>query len=200
MKINLEISRSREFMVKKPFWFFDFYTSKTPCDSSSPPRDKIRPVAPENFSKHGFSFFSPNSSIFFWTLIKVTFWLSNLEKSALRLKHIFWSQVRKILSHKEELVFVKILSVESILSQFFIQFHFSCVNLTYQIFMSSYFTQNFKTLDMIQLGIWDLHPLSRLTSYHCRGSGNSSQPSDSRNMSDTNLQKYSILIRLSLEK
>ena len=41
----------------------------------------------------------------------------------------------KILSHEEELVFEKILSVESILSQFFIQFQFSCVILTDKIFI-----------------------------------------------------------------
>ena len=45
----------------------------------------------------------------------------------------------KNLGHEEELVFKKILSVESILSHFFIQFQFSCVILTEQIFMSFLF-------------------------------------------------------------
>ena len=48
-------------------------------------------------------------------------------------------EVKKFLSHEEELVFEKILSVESILSQIFIQFQFSCVNLNDQIFMSFMF-------------------------------------------------------------
>ena len=57
LKIDLEISLSREFMVRNPFLYFECYTSKNPCDSSPPPRAKIRPVTLEKFSKHGFSFF-----------------------------------------------------------------------------------------------------------------------------------------------
>ena len=52
----------------------------------------------------------------------------------------------KIISHEEELVFEKFRSVESILSQFFIQFHFSCVILTNQIFMSFLFHIEYKYL------------------------------------------------------
>ena len=46
---------------------------------------------------------------------------------------------KKFLSHEEELVGKNILSVESIINQFFIQFEFSWVNLTDQIFMSFLF-------------------------------------------------------------
>ena len=57
LKIDMERSRSRELMVKNPFYFFECYTSQIPCDSSSPLRAKIRSVTPEKFSKHGLSFF-----------------------------------------------------------------------------------------------------------------------------------------------
>ena len=57
LKIDLEISQSREFIVKKTFLYFQCYTSRIHCDSSSPLKAKIRLVTPEKFSKHGFSFF-----------------------------------------------------------------------------------------------------------------------------------------------
>ena len=57
MKIGLEISWSREFMMKKPFLYFECYTFGNLYDSSPPLRDKIRPMNQEKFLKHGFSFF-----------------------------------------------------------------------------------------------------------------------------------------------
>ena len=57
MKIVPKISWLIEFMVRNPFWDFKCYTLGNPCDSSPPPKDKIRPVTAEKFSKHGFSFF-----------------------------------------------------------------------------------------------------------------------------------------------
>ena len=57
LKIDPEISRSREFMVKTPFLDFECYTFIIHCDSSSPPRAKIRLVTPKKFLKHGFTFF-----------------------------------------------------------------------------------------------------------------------------------------------
>ena len=57
LKIDPEISQSRKFMMKNPFWDFEFYTFGIHCDSSSSPRAKMRPVTLEKFSKHGFSFF-----------------------------------------------------------------------------------------------------------------------------------------------
>ena len=57
MKIDLEISWSREIMVKKQFLYSKCYTSGNHCDSSPPLRTKIRLVTLEKFSKHGFSFF-----------------------------------------------------------------------------------------------------------------------------------------------
>ena len=60
LKIVLEISQSREFMVRNQFGDFECFTSRNPCDSSTSPRTKIRPVTPEKFSKHGFSFFHLN--------------------------------------------------------------------------------------------------------------------------------------------
>ena len=137
LKIDPERFRSREFMVRNPFLGLECYTSVNPCDSSPPSRAKIRPVTSEKFLKH--FIFSPNSSIFFRILIEVTFLFFNIEKYALGLEQRSWAQVRKFLSHEDELVFEKILSVESILSHFFIQFWFSCVNLTDQIFMSFLF-------------------------------------------------------------
>ena len=63
----------------------------------------------------------------------------------------------------------------------------------------SFFTYHLETLDMIQSGIRDWNPLSRLTNYHCPASGDSSQPSDSENMSNTHLQKDSAVTGLSLK-
>ena len=57
LKIDLKISRSTECMVKTPFWDFECYTSRIQCDSLSPLRAKMRLVTPEEFLKHGFSFF-----------------------------------------------------------------------------------------------------------------------------------------------
>ena len=95
LKVDLESSREREFKVRNPFLYFQCFTSGNLCDSSPPPRAKIRPVTSEKFSKHGFLFFSPNSSIFFRISIEVTFWLFNMEKYTLSLEQLFLSQVRK---------------------------------------------------------------------------------------------------------
>jgi hypothetical protein len=45
--------------VKNPFSYFEFFTSRNPCDSSPPLRRNHEPRIPEKFSKHGFSFFNP---------------------------------------------------------------------------------------------------------------------------------------------
>ena len=60
LKIVLESLRSREYMVKKPFWYFECFTSGNPCDSSTSHRANFWPGTPEKFLKHGFSFFHPN--------------------------------------------------------------------------------------------------------------------------------------------
>ena len=52
----------------------------------------------------------------------------------------------KHISHEEELVFEKTLSVESILSQFFIQFQLSCIILIAQIFISYVYHKEVKDL------------------------------------------------------
>ena len=68
--------------------------------------------------------FSTKYTIFFQISIKVTFWLINIEKYALSLKQLSSAQPGNFLNHEEEFVFEKILSVESILGQFFIKFQF----------------------------------------------------------------------------
>jgi hypothetical protein len=60
LRIVLERLGSGEDMVKKPFSYFEFFTSRNPCDSSHPPRQNHELGAPEKFSKHEFSFFNPN--------------------------------------------------------------------------------------------------------------------------------------------
>ena len=57
LKIDPESSWSREFMVRKKFWYLECLKSINPYDSSPPLRDKIRVVTQEKFLKHGFSFF-----------------------------------------------------------------------------------------------------------------------------------------------
>ena len=122
--------------------------------------------------------FSPNSSIFFQILIEVTFWLSNIEKYTLDLKQLSWAKVRKNCKwwrrigfrknfDEEELVFETILSVKSILRQFFIQFQFSCVILTDQTFMSFIFHTSSKYLSIPSVG--------KPASCHWQNFGRSSQ-------------------------
>ena len=60
LKIFREISRSRESMVRNPFWYFECFTSGYPYDSSTSPRDNFWPVTSEKFLRHGFSFFHLN--------------------------------------------------------------------------------------------------------------------------------------------
>ena len=60
IEIVPESLSSREDMVKNPFWYFECFTSKNPCDSSPP-------------SKHGFSFLNPNIPFFLETWSK---WLN----------------------------------------------------------------------------------------------------------------------------
>ena len=60
LKIVLEISQSRESLVRNPFLHFGYFNSKNPCDSSTSSRAKIRPVTPKKFLKYGFSFFHLN--------------------------------------------------------------------------------------------------------------------------------------------
>ena len=60
LKIVLEISWSRESMVIKTFWFFEFFTSRNPCDSSTSPGANFWPVTPKKFLRHGFSVFHLN--------------------------------------------------------------------------------------------------------------------------------------------
>ena len=78
---------SRESMVKKPFLYFECFTYGNPCDSSTFPRDNFWPVTPEKIVRHGFSIFLPKYSISSRVSMKVTFWLINLEKYPLNLKH-----------------------------------------------------------------------------------------------------------------
>ena len=60
LKIVLESLGSGEYIVKKPFWYFESFTSENPCDSLPPPRRNHELETPKKFSKHGFSFFNPN--------------------------------------------------------------------------------------------------------------------------------------------
>jgi len=60
MKIVSEISRPRESMVRKPFWYFECFTFVNPCDSSTSLRANFWLVTPEKFLRHGFSIFHLN--------------------------------------------------------------------------------------------------------------------------------------------
>ena len=139
LKIHLESYWLREFMLRNTFKYFECYTSIVHCESLAPAWARLRPVTPEKFSKHGFSSFhqiipfsfESRSRWHFVCLIKKT-----PNSSSNKYFYLKWE---KIISHEEELVFEKVLIVESILSQFFIQFWFSCVILTNQIFMSFLF-------------------------------------------------------------
>ena len=124
LKIVSESSRSRESMVRNPFLDFECLNSRNPCHSSTSPRANSWPVTPKKFLRHGFSFFhlnilfSPES----WSRWHFAFLIEQTPHPAsnnhLELK------LKIFLSYEEELVFGKIPSVESILSQFFIQFQF----------------------------------------------------------------------------
>jgi hypothetical protein len=59
-KIVPKILRMVEYMVKNPFLYFECFTSGNPCDSSTSPRANFWLETPEEFLKHGFSFFHPN--------------------------------------------------------------------------------------------------------------------------------------------
>ena len=139
IKIDLERSRLRESMVKKHFLYFECHTFEILCDSSSPPRAKMRPMTLEKFLKHGFSFFHQILPFSFESRLMWYFSCLIYKNMHSPLKNYFYLKWEKILSHEEELVFEKIQSVESILSQFFIQSQFSCVILTNQIFMNFIF-------------------------------------------------------------
>ena len=80
-------------MVRNLLLYFDFFTSENPCDSSTSLRANFWLVTPKKFLKHGFSFLSPKSSIFFRILIKVTLWLINIENSTLDLEQLSLAQV-----------------------------------------------------------------------------------------------------------
>ena len=124
LKIVMEIYWSREFMVRNPFLYFECFTFGNPCDSSTSPRDNFWPVTPEKFLRHGFLVFHLNLpfSLVYWSswhfgfLIYKT--LHPTSNNHLELKLKFF------LTHEEKIVFEKILTIESILSQFFIQFQF----------------------------------------------------------------------------
>jgi len=59
MEIVPEILSLREDMVKNPFFIFESFTSKNPCDSSPPSRQNLELETLEKFLKHGFSFLTP---------------------------------------------------------------------------------------------------------------------------------------------
>ena len=84
----------------------------------------------------------------------------------------------KFLSHEEELVFEKIPSVESILSQFFIYFQFSFVILADQIFMSFMF-----------------HTTSRDIKHDSVRNPRIASPRQENQLSVTNLRKHISVIR-----
>ena len=63
LKIVLESLGSGEDMVKTPFSDSEFLTLRITCDSSPPSRGNHEPGTPEKFSKHGFSFFNPNTPL-----------------------------------------------------------------------------------------------------------------------------------------
>ena len=116
---------------------------------SSSLRARLRPVTSEKFSKHGFSFFHQILPFSLESWLKWYFGYLVYKTMHLSSNNYFEFKWEKILSHEEELVFEKIFSVESILCQFFIQFWFSCVILTDQIFMSFLFQIESRYLDMI---------------------------------------------------
>ena len=121
-KIVLESLSSREDMVKNPFWYFECFTSRNSCDSSPPLKGNFWPGTPEKFLKHGFPFFHQSLP---FSLKSWSRWhIGVLIYQALHLasnKNLD-PEVKNYLSHEEELVFEKILSVESILSQILLQF------------------------------------------------------------------------------
>lgn len=62
MKIDMTISRSREFMMKNPFWDFECYTSENPCDFRGL---KSSPWPRRNFGNMDFHFFHQTLPIYF---------------------------------------------------------------------------------------------------------------------------------------
>ena len=82
-------------MVKKPFSYFDFFTSKNPCDYSPPPRWNHEPRTPEKFLKHGFSFFNPNIPVSLETQTKWKIGFLFHENPHLNLKNHFWQKSKK---------------------------------------------------------------------------------------------------------
>ena len=124
LKIVPEISRPREYMMKNPFLYFECFTSENPCDSSTSLRANFYPETLEKFLKHGFSFFYPNLP---FSLESRSMWhigcLIYKTPHPASNNHLDL-ELKNFLSHEEELVFEKIRSVESILSQFFFQFQF----------------------------------------------------------------------------
>jgi hypothetical protein len=95
-KIVLEILGSGEDMVKNPFSYFEFFTSRNPCDSSPPPRRNHEPETPEKFSKHGFSFFNPNIPLSLKTQTKCKIGFLFLENPHLNKKTTFDKNPKKI--------------------------------------------------------------------------------------------------------
>ena len=102
LKIVLENLRSREDMVKNPFWYFECFTSRNPCDSSPPLRWNHELETPEKFLKQGFSFFNPNIPFSLETRPKCQIdWLL-YQKTILGLEHPLWAiNPKKILRHEQ---------------------------------------------------------------------------------------------------
>ena len=118
LKIELERSRSKKSVVKKPFSDFEFDTSKNQGDSSSSLIARFKIMTPENFLKHGFSFFHWIHPFYFeiWSMWNFGFLFYRTLHLAMNI--CFQAKCGEVRSWGEELVFKNFLSVESILSQF----------------------------------------------------------------------------------
>ena len=121
--------------MKNQFWYFEFYTSKNQCDSLSSLMATLKTMTLKRFLKHGFSFFHLMHPFYFESRWMWNFGCLIKKNPHSAYNRCFEFKCEKSKSWREELVFKTILSVESILSQFFIQFEFSCVFLTDQISM-----------------------------------------------------------------
>ena len=95
LKIVLESLWSREDMVKNPFSYFEFFTSRNPCDSSPPPRQNHEHGTPKKFLKHGFSFFNPNIPLSLETRTKWKIGCLFHENPQLNSKNHFWQKSKK---------------------------------------------------------------------------------------------------------
>ena len=103
---------SRNLLIKriigeKPIFYFECFTSRNPCDSSPPPRAKIRLVTLEKFLKHGFSFFHLNLPFSFKSWSRWHFHYLISRNPHLSLNSYLDLKLENFLSHEEELVFQK---------------------------------------------------------------------------------------------